>query len=396
MSDPRQTLRALLDATLADPTTACGYALGGISFGRAVEITLRKGAATFVVWLTPATDPTACYKRTARFKIGHRGEPPDRLGYAVIDVLRDRLEAWEQSLSGDADARLFDAGTASDAGASTAEQLPSFEWLAVRSGLKPASRHVGSSAFAARLVEAARATGLHVVAHAADAFVSGFCEGNAGADTIVYAARTEAALAAVVEAERAMIATCDRGGRATAAQVSALGAALGYPACCVAAFISIRDLSNAEIRFHALRRTPGAASLLLNETIDGRVLVSYALCRCDCPASVQYGRALLQELARIDQRGADELVRALGGLMIVWARGGAFRLAVAAPPAGGTYRFATVEGAGDGPLFERWRNALRRADGIEVQDGSVRLLRGAEEIELLSAPPDEIQIRWFA
>jgi hypothetical protein len=394
MSDPRRTLRTLLDATLADTSTACAYALSGLSFGRAVEITLQKGAATFVVWLTPAADATA-YRRTARFNIGHRGDPPDRLGYTFLDAMCARIEAWEQSLSDDAGAKLFAAGTAPSAAAPTAERVPFVEWLAVRTGLKPSSRHVASSAFVDRLVEEARSSGLRVVAHVADAFVSGFCEGNAGTNTIVYAARTEAALDAVVQAERAMIETCNRGERATAAQVSALGTALGYPRCCIDAFIPIRDLSNAEIRFHAVRRTPGRASWLLNEAIDGRVLVSYALCRCDCAASMRYGRALLEQLARVDPNGAGELERALGGLMVVFARGGALRLVVAAAPAGDTYRYATVEGAGDGPLFERWRNALRRADGIEVRDASVRVLHGAEEIERLAAPPHEVQIRWF-
>jgi hypothetical protein len=110
---------------------------------------------------------------------------------------------------------------------------------------------------------------------------------------------------------------------------------------------------------------------------------------------MRYGRALVQELARADASGAAELERALTGLMLVWARGDALRLALTAAPAAGTYRFATVEGAGEGAPFDRWSNALRRADAIEVHNGSVRVLRGAEEIERLAAPPDEVQIRWF-
>jgi hypothetical protein len=110
---------------------------------------------------------------------------------------------------------------------------------------------------------------------------------------------------------------------------------------------------------------------------------------------MHYGQELLWELARVDPNGAGELQRALRGLMVVFARGGALRLVLGAAPASDTYRYTTVEGAGEGPLFDRWRDAVRRGDGIEVRDAYVRVLRGAAEIERLGAPPDQVQIRWF-
>jgi len=162
------------------------------------------------------------------------------------------------------------------------------------------------------------------------------------------------------------------------------------------AFIPIRDLSNAEIRFHALRNTGSAASWLLNQAIDGRVLVAYAMCRCDCAPSIAYARALLHESTQRDASAAAELERVLTGLMIVFSHGSAFRLVVDAPAASPVYRYTEIEGAGAGAAFERWNDALRQGDRIEVAAGSARILRGATEIARLAAPPDDVQIRRFS
>jgi hypothetical protein len=390
MSSARQALTALFAETLADPAAAGGYTLAGISFGDTVEVALAKGAATFVIWLRPARVPTGSYRQTSRFKLGHRDDPPDRLGYALLDAVCARVAAWEQSLGGDADAELF-AAVAS----SSDESLPYVEWLAVRSGLKPACRSVAAAATAERLTDAARSSGLHVVTTAAAQFVSGFCTGKEDNDTIIYAARTVGAAAAVADAERAMVEAVARGGRVTDAQVRALGAALGYPHCCIEGFLPMRDLSNAEIRFHTLQRTTGAASYLLNDSGDCRVLVSHAVCRYDCPASIRYGSALLDELTRVDRGGAEALARALTALVILFPQGG-LRLAPAAALRASPYRFTAVEGAGEGVLFERWRSALRAGDAIDVQPGEARVLRGGEEISRFSVLPAEVQIRPFS
>jgi hypothetical protein len=189
---------------------------------------------------------------------------------------------------------------------------------------------------------------------------------------------------------------CARGEIPSAEHVRALGAALGYPPCCIEAFIPIRDLSNAEIRFHAVRDTGASASWLLNQAIDGRVLVAYAMCRCDCAPSIAYARALLHESAKRDPSAAAELERVLSALMIVFAHGSAFRLVVDAPAASSVYRYTESEGAGAGTTFERWNDALRQGDRIEIADGSVRILRGTTEIARLVAPPDDVQIRRFS
>jgi hypothetical protein len=172
MSDARQALEALIDETLAGPAASLGYARGDITFARSIDIVLHKDAATFVVWLKPAAEDTGSYRETAYFKVGHRGDPPDRQGYALIDAFAERLRRWEASLGADDAAQMFAPAQAS--GAADAEWLPYFEWLAVRSGLKPSSRHVAPAAVAAQLLTEAHANGLRAVAHPAGEFVTGF------------------------------------------------------------------------------------------------------------------------------------------------------------------------------------------------------------------------------
>jgi hypothetical protein len=393
MSNARQTLQALLAESLADPSVQRGYALTAISFGDAVEITLEKGGAMFVVWLRPASDESAYYKQTARLKIGYRRDPPDAMGYALVDALCARIAAWEQSLGDDGHRQLFQPQT--DKASGSAPEWPFLEWLAVRSGLKPTCRTVAHADAAERLIEEARANRMHVVACEARAFVSDFCTDQQGEDTIVYVGRTEQAVAAAAAAERAMMETCARRERVSAAQVRALGAALGYPSCCVEAFIPVRDCSNSEIRFRALRRT-ARASMLLNDIGDGRVLVSYSVCRYDCGPSIRYGQALLDAFARLDPGGAKTLQRALRGIAVAFVRGGLRLLPAAETVEGEIYRFAAVEGIGEGELFQSWRAAVRRGDGIDLQGSDVRVLSGSEELCRLSAPPDQVQIRAFA
>lgn len=391
-SEPRRALQALLSDTLAGESSAFGYALGPISFGKAVEVRLDKGATTFVMWLKPGDDEGQCYRKTARFKIGHRPDAPDRFGYALIDAICSRIEAWEGSLSKEASAQLFGAWPESRVDTLTCE------WLAVRSGLKPACRNVADPEAADRLVEQARGSGLHALVTKAEDFVAGFCSrlDLPKATMIVHVARSEEAATATAEAERSMIESCRGGARATADQVRALGAALGYPACCIEAFIPVRDRSNAEIGFHALRRTSGAGSRLLNNIIEERALVSHCPCRYDCAPSLRYARALFGELARVHPVGADELERGLGGLVVSLRDEGALQLSVTAPPAAGSYRFETVEASGEGARLEIWRAALREADCLEMRDGDVRILRGGEETCHLDAPPDLVQICFFA
>lgn len=380
---------ARLTDILAAPCAESGYAVTAVSLTGAVEISLAKGGATFVLWLKPASDAGAAYRTTARLRIGHRGDPPDQLGYRLLDAACAEIERWDRSLTDDEYTGLF----RSQPGSPATPQL-SVEWRAVRAGLKPAARDLVQPDAVQQLLEQAGAAGLHARATDAGAYVARFWQAaEPGMTTILYVARTEAALAAVADAERAMIHASTHGRQVTADHVRAVGTALGYPPCCIEAFLAMRQCSNAEIRFAALRRTAGPPSLLLNDLHDRAALVSHLVCRYDCDASLRYARALVQEL---DPAAARDLENRLGGLMVAFRQGGALRLVPPGHAAPGPYRFVAVEASGDSPAVTAWRSELGGADGVDVLAGSVRVLRAAEEIRRLSAPPDDVQIRLFA
>lgn len=104
----RQSLTALLDDTVTDPASAFGYRIATVFFGETCEVTLEKQGASFVLWLRPANDAGPCYQSTARFKIGYNGNPPDKLGYALLAAACAQIEAWETTLPEAAQMQLFD------------------------------------------------------------------------------------------------------------------------------------------------------------------------------------------------------------------------------------------------------------------------------------------------
>jgi hypothetical protein len=193
-----------------------------------------------------------------------------------------------------------------------------------------------------------------------------------------------------------MIESCRGGARAPAAEVRAFGVALGYPACCIDAFLERRDLANSEICFHALRRTPGEGARLLNNFFDDRRLISHHLCRYDCAPSLRYAEGLLAELRRARVAGADDLDRRLAGLVVSVRREGAVQLRTTAPTATAVHGFDGFEISGDGPRLQSWRAALADADRIEARHGRLRILRGGEEIGRFEAPSGEVEMRAFA
>ncbi len=103
----RQSLHAVLGGAIAASSSTLGYNMAAITFGEAIEVTIDKAGATFVLWLKSARDATACFKSTKLFKIGHRGDPPDRLGYTLLTNLCTMLEAWEGTLPASAENELF-------------------------------------------------------------------------------------------------------------------------------------------------------------------------------------------------------------------------------------------------------------------------------------------------
>ena len=395
MSNARETLEATLVDLLA-VLPGGGYTLAGLAFGEAVEATLRKDGASFIVWLRPVQGATECYRQTVRFKIGHDPDPPDRQGYALIEAWCARLADWERTLSDDAIAELFAPQPVSASRAAPIDSRLGLEWLAVRCGLKRACRKVIRPEERSWLLDAARADDLHVELTEANAFVAGFCEATRDDTTVLaHVGRTLRMAADAAQAERAMIDAYQGGSRVTAAQVRVLGAALGYPSCCVETFLPVRDLPNAEIRFLAMRRTSGQASFAANDLLGGEALVVHAPCRYDCPRTLADAAALFGELTRLDAAYAADLRRGLQGLIVLFRSGSALRLSVTAEALTSGYRLTAVMASDAGPAGETWRAALTGADGVRVLADAVSVLRHGEEIGRLPTPTDDVVVRLF-
>ena len=386
-SELQRRFETVLRNAIREQAAASGYRLVGVVQGHVVEATLEKNGSRFVLWFEPRRDQTPSYKRTARLQIGYRGEPPDRMGYALIDSLCADIESWERSLPERAHLSLFASPTINHA---------DLELLAVTAGLKPACRQITTPSAVDHLVRDVRARDLHAHVTEAAAYVAKFRAGvGSGQTLLVHVGRTAHAAAAAAEAERRVIDAARRWVRSSVHERS-LGAALGYPPCCIDAYLRVRKRPNAEIRFHALRRTRGRAAALLNDLDGERSLLSHFVCRYDCPPSLQYARALLEQLARVRAEPADDWQRALRGLVIMFRQGGAFRLALGGMPSGARYRFTSVQLYEDATRLDRWRAALATADGVELRLAQVRVLRGDAECSSLSASPRQVQIRQFA
>lgn len=383
----RQSLEVMIGDVLRRSSIETGYALRSIGYGDAVAVTLHKGDAPFVVWLRPASNPSASYRQTALFKIGYVDTPPDRSGYALLDAVCAQVQQWEESLPEGACASLFDGHALGS---------PNLEMLAVRSGLKPACRYLVSPAAVDGVVRSMHDEGLYTCITEAPGFVSRFRWGfTAGETTIVYVGRTEQAARTAADLERAMMTGWRRWLRGLSIERK-LGRALGYPPCCTEAFLKDRTLPTDTIRFRALSRTQGPAAAALNDVDETQSVLSHLVCRYDCAPSLRYAQALLEELSRINSAASEARRLALQGLVVRLCDGGALRLELQGVATGARYRFAKVYWFGSGPRLQAWHVALSAADGLEIGNGEVRILHGDREHSRLPSPPGEVQLRLFA
>lgn len=383
----RQSLEATLGDLLQGSANQTGYVFDSIAYGDAVEVILHKGAARFVVWLRPASDPSGAYKQTTLFKIGYLDAPPDRAGFDVLEAVQGRIRQWEGSLPDGMVGQLFDG---------RAIGSPNLELLAVRAGVKPACRYLVHPDAVDRLVREVHAEGLCARVTDGAAFVSRFCTGfKAGETTVVHVGRTEQAAARAAELERAMMTGWRRWLRTVSIE-RAFGEALGYPPCCTEAFLKVRTLPNEVIRFHALARTPDTAAALLNDADETQSIISHFVCRYDCSASLRYAEAVLAELGRLNGPARDARRSTLQGLVVRFHDGGALRCELGKPPIGPRYHLAKVEAFGSGPQLGTWTYALRGADGLEIGNAEVRILHGDREHTRLPTASNVVQIRLFA
>jgi len=123
-ADVRQSLHQLLQETLRNPASAFGYALTSITCGETWELNLEKAGTAFVLWLRAAADEARCYRQSAHCKLGYRGNPPDRLGFALLNAVCARVEAWERSLPDGASVDLFERTRRPAAPSSTRNDAP--------------------------------------------------------------------------------------------------------------------------------------------------------------------------------------------------------------------------------------------------------------------------------
>lgn len=227
-----------------------------------------------------------------------------------------------------------------DAPPSAAATLPDPEWTALQAELKPAVRMTMPEPRAHALAARMRARGVA-------------CESgptNEEGEVALYVAREPGRVAALVAAERR---TLEAGADADArlAGHAALGALLGYPECCVEAFLErARTFDGPASPLHRSHEdTVHARAALANATRPRahlnslfwpyrRHLITFYPCAFDCPRALRYATALAQELARRAPDATAELLRALGGTVLLDEHGARAIVAeggrIAPPPCG--------------------------------------------------------------
>ena len=157
----------------------------------------------------------------------------------------------------------------------------------------------------------------------------------------------------------------------------ALGALLGYPACCVRAFVlglaaRGREAEDPEeVVASARAAASGSARLdpLANPFLVARdrALISHVPCRYDCPDTVALASAVLAELTRLDPVAAAARREALASLVALGTDGAVLVAGVTASP----------DGERLGPIHRvdgRFR-ALASGDALPAEDERTVVLR---------------------
>ena len=120
--------------------------------------------------------------------------------------------------------------------------------------------------------------------------------GPGASHAIVAVAADRASLDEVLDAQRA------HGSARGAAAVEAMGALMGYPPCCVRAFLAQQsrgdNLDNERLTF---RRAPGEPLHPLLHRVGGVRLLSHHPCSPSCAGSIRIGEQILEALGAIDQ-----------------------------------------------------------------------------------------------
>jgi len=302
-AESRSLAASLLAGVRAGGQLRPGVVVRSMTLRTRSEVVLARAAERVRVWLAPPLEEEESFARSAHLAIGHQGAWSDA---AALAEAMDALFRLANGRAARLDERTRRAWFARAALRRILRVTPRLEWLAVADGLKPASRHALTVTDASQWARQADELGLVSVRLEAASFVSRWTEAGAvGADTLLYVARDRALAERARDAEAAALVA---GATATRPELEPLGAALGYPACCVAAFRARPGASNAELRAQAARATTrGEAPWFMASREDGLGMLSHLPCRFDCAQSVLYARRLVETLGDI----APEEVRAL-------------------------------------------------------------------------------------
>lgn len=331
--------------------------------------------------------------------------PPRRPAPALAPPPADDRDAW-RAVAGSARAARTPAEALRAAGFEAPDDLPAdppalpadplrvevprLELLAYEHGLKPALYltlpRAEADAVAARFAGHHVARVDYVLAHDAVTDVRGRAPAAPGEGTHVdlFLARDPAP----VERARAIY----ESPRGPSEHLAEMGAMLGYPPCCVAAFEALPDRSNnTAIRYAAVARTlrEGLAFDPRLNNLFAHVLPSFP-CSYGCPRAAAQAEAVLDLFARAEPAAAARLRAALArpALYVDHARlvvlegarrdGDVVRYAGAVGGASPTDDRAVREG------FERAMGAaLARGDGLRVTAGALEVLRGAARVAWL-------------
>ncbi len=309
-----------------------GWRFDGAQFvvGDCLQIRLVKADVPFRVWIRASGSPGGSFRQTQHFLLGYQGEPPDPTALAAIDAIVSRVEGRETDVPA---ALLSVLGPPPPF---RPRPLFPIEWIAVKAGLKSAARTIARRSDIDAVQSAAAEDGLVAVCITAPEYLRSFSTGKAGSgDTLVYLAADRGHLDAAVKAEAVLIeiAAAEQGGfvarlvrrlgagdqaRKALDAKRALGAALGYPPCCVEFFLARPGASNHALRAEALARTVGAPDWRLNNADFGNTLISHFVCSYGCEPSADYASAVLTEWSRVAPVQAHKLARQLkatvGGL----------------------------------------------------------------------------------
>lgn len=162
---------------------------------------------------------------------------------------------------------------------------------------------------------------------------------------------------------------------------SRFGALLGYPACCVQAFVAQVDhRSESYERYAIAARTsfgPGPWPALLDDT--SLALLPHRPCTYRCERSREQARALLSVLATEDPRLHDALAGYLGGPVLYFDHDHQLRFRGAVSEGGIAYDEVAIPWSGRAP-FSLFAGAVAAGDRLVLTEGALTVYAEGEPL----------------